>query len=156
MCKKFRRRLWFLRNLSKAIRSKDELVSCYSCFLRPVLEYLSNVYHPMLNARLTKHLEGLQIAALRIIYGYAETRETILRESGLDTLESRRETLFKKICLKTHSNPRFRDSWLKDRNFTGPDLRHQKIFNEYFARTDRLFKSPIYTLRRTLNDILIT
>ena len=68
--KKFRKRLWFLRNIKRATLEQNELLECYCCFLRPILEFCCSVFHPMLNQQLTSKLEKLQMSALRIIYGY--------------------------------------------------------------------------------------
>ena len=46
--RKFRKRLWLLRNMKNVIKEKKELVDIYTCFLRPILDYCSNVYHSML------------------------------------------------------------------------------------------------------------
>ena len=156
MGRKFKKRLWFLRHLTKAIKSHQELVACYCCFLRPILEYCSYVYHPMLNKTLTAMIESFQYQALKVIFGYNVKKEDLLEKSGLSTLEERRGGLFKNFCLKIHSTPRFRSQWLKERQFVGHDLRNQMIIEENFARTERLFKSPLFSMRRLLNDILVT
>ena len=44
---KFRSRLWFLRHLKKAEVDKADLVHVYKCFLVPILDYASVVYHPI-------------------------------------------------------------------------------------------------------------
>ena len=72
-------------------------------------------------------------------------------------LETRRDALFIFFCLKVHSNPRFKDlkKRLQERTFTAPNLRPQQIIKEAYARTDRINKSPLFTIRRTLNDIVL-
>ena len=153
--KKFRKRLWLLRNLKNARAERKDLIDCYVCFIRPVLEYCSNVYHPMLCLGLTKMIEKMQFTALKIILGYGKEKEKLLEESGLPTLEERRKRLFNKFCMKVYENERFREEWLEERTFTGHDLRKQKIIREKNSRTKRLFDSPLYTIRRYLNDFLV-
>ena len=75
MEQKIKQRLWLLRNLRNAKATKKDLLDSYCCFLRPVLDYCSNVYHSMLNKQMTNRLEKLQISALRIIYGYEKSKE---------------------------------------------------------------------------------
>ena len=156
MSKKFRKRLWLLRNLKRARATKEDLVNCYCCFLRSVLDYCTNVYHPMLSQVQTNSLEKLQISALRIIYGYGIEKESLLSLSGLSTLQDRRSRLFETFCMKNYENERFKDAWFEERIFTGPDLRNQRILVEKFANTSRLFNSPIYAMRRKLNDMLVS
>ena len=153
--RKLRKRLRLLRHLTKTIKCKEELVDCYTCFLRPVVEYCSNVFSPMLNKKQSDFLENLQYAALRIIFGYEYGRDELINLAGIPLLSTRRGELFKKFCLKTHKNQRFREKWLKERTFTGPTLRPQQIIQENYSRTDRLYKSPLFTMRRTLNDLLV-
>ena len=93
VCKKFRKCLWFLRHLSKAVKNKKELVDCYTVFLRPIVEYCMNVYHPMLNITQSNLLEKLQISALKVIFGYDKSSEVLLEMSGLPPLQARRENL---------------------------------------------------------------
>ena len=97
----------------------------------------------------------MQQSALKIIFGYNHSQEELLSLSGLPSLEERRSVLFRNFCMKIYSNSRFREQWLDTRIFTGHDLRNQNIIVEKFARTERLYKSPLYTIRRNLNDILI-
>ena len=154
--RKFRKRLWLLRHLTKSIKCKKELVSCYVCFLRPVVEYCSNVFGPMLNKGQVAFLENMQYSALKIIFGFGVCKSKLLELAGLPLLESRRESLFTNFCNKVYGNPRFREAWLKERTFTGPDLRRQQIIGEEYSRTERLYRSPLFTIRRKLNDILVT
>ena len=152
---KFRKRLWLLRNLKKAKASKEDLVDSYCCYLRSVLDYCTNVYHPMLSKSQTEDLEKLQLSALKIIYGYDIDKDDLLTRSGLVSLEERRDTMFEQFCRKTLENPRLKKEWIEERDFEGPNLRKQKIIVESFANTNRLFKSPLFTLRRKLNDLLV-
>ena len=127
--KKFRRRVWLLRNLKRAKIDNNELVSAYCSFIRPVIEFCSSIYHPMLNKNLNLRIEKLQYSALRIIYGYELERHELLKKSGLGTLEERREALFAKFCLKLYNNQRFKTAWLPERNFIGHcNIKLQRIF----------------------------
>ena len=94
----------------------------------------------------------LQAAALRIIYGHKKSYSALLHIIEIESLRDRRSRLVDKFVLKTAANPAFED-WFPLKNFTHHDLRVEKIYHEEFARTDRLYKSPIYTYRRRLNEI---
>ena len=152
---KFRKRLWLLRNLKHARATKKDLVGAFCCFIRPVLEYCSNVYHPMINQSQSLTLEKMQFTALKIIFGYDKSHTELLELSGLPCLSERRNQLCNSFCLKIYNNERFRNEWIEERLFVGPNLRHQKIIVEKQAKTNRLYNSPIYKIRRTLNDILV-
>ena len=152
--KKFRKRLWLLGNIKRATKNTDELLKCYCSFLRPILDFCSNVYHPMINITLATVLEKLQLSALKIILGYRLSSDELLEKAELTTLQERRETLFRSFCMKTHNNARFRDQWTEEKTFTDYNLRKQNIIKEHHSRTERLYNSPLFALRRKLNDIL--
>ena len=52
------------------------------------------------------------------------------------------------------NNEKFKD-WFPKKTFVHHDLRREKIFVEKFARTNRLYKSPLYFYRRRLNEIYV-
>ena len=155
LCKKFRKRLWLLHNLKYAKLEKSDLKDAYCCFLRPVLDYCSNIYHNMLSKSPEEQLEKLQTSALKIVYGYDKSRSQLLEMSGLISLHERRSCLFESFCKKTHENEIFRRNWMEERFFEGPNLRRQKILTEKFAKTARLYNSPLYAMRRKINDLLV-
>ena len=74
----------------------------------------------------------------------------MLDECGLD---ERRNKLIDKFVLKTQKTPRFSEEWFPHSEQNSHDLRTEKKFKEYYERTNRLYKSPIYTYRRRLNEL---
>ena len=70
--------------------------------------------------------------------------------SGLETLEKRREKALLKFAQKASSNPQFMD-WFP-RNNNRSSQRTGKEFEEKFARSDRLYNSPLFAMRRALNN----
>ena len=151
MSLKFRRRLWYLRHLRSAGLSEDDLKAMYRCFLLSVLDYACVVYGPMLTQEQEHALEMLQSTALKIIYGIKRSYEELIELSGLERLVERRERLTDKFIKKASENPRMSDEWFPLRPGTKHDIRNEKKYAELFARTDRLYKSPIYSYRRRLN-----
>ena len=89
---------------------------------------------------------------MKTIYGHHISYEEALEKSGIKTLYERRNDAFDKFCLKTEKNPSF-SHWLPRVEFTHYDLRRGRIFEEEFARTEKLYKSPLFTMRRRLNEI---
>ena len=63
--KKFRKHLWFLRHLKKAMVSQEDLIRIYKTFLLPIVDYASVAYHSLLTKDQSSELEYLQAAALR-------------------------------------------------------------------------------------------
>ena len=152
--KKYRSRAWVVRNLKRAGLPPNELVKMYKVLVRPVLDYMTAAYHPMLNLEQRKELERLQMTTLKTIYGYDVSYAKALEESGLPTLEERRQDYFDRFALKLANNSEYSD-WLPKSIFTGYDLREEHIYKESFASTDRLRNSPLYAIRRRLNEINI-
>ena len=121
--------------------------------LRPIIEYCAPVYHPMLTKDMTNRLEGLQRRALRIIYGFDKSHEELLVLTGLETLEERRVHACYSFASKMASSPKFQEWFPRtDTDAAGPNLRTKKLFVEEFARTDRLYHSPLFYMRRILNQ----
>ena len=75
-----------------------------------------------------------------------------MMEGRIETLESRREKITLKFAEKTSKNPRF-ESWFRRKDYSNvnPELRREQTFEESFARTERLRKSPVFYMRRVLN-----
>ena len=69
---------------------------------------------------------------------------------GFLTLKERREAAFASFTNKLVSSSRFQHLFpLKE---AGPmELRNTKKYTETFARSNRLYNSPVYSMRRYLN-----
>ena len=127
----------------------EDLNKLYCALIRSVLEYSNVIYHPMISNYQSNRLKGIQKRCLRVMYGYKKSYGALLEESGLKTLKSRREEQFLKFARKTSENPNYSDLFPKKNN----DIRtrNYKEYEERFARTDRLYRSPVYAMRRALN-----
>ena len=150
---KFRKRVWVLRHLKKANIPTTDLIKLYQSLILPVLDYTAVTYHSMLSQTQAKLLENLQKLALKIIYGVTGIQYVILLErSGLPTLAERRTKLVDGFIKKAVQNSRYKD-WFPTKTFFHHDLRKEQIYIEKYARTSRLYKSPLYYFRRRLNKI---
>ena len=96
-------------------------------------------------------IERLQKIALKIIYGFSLTYEELLAKSGLHSLQYRRKEAFKKFAASLASSDRYGNEWFPLKN-TARSLRKEKKYEEFYARTDRLYNSPLYKMRRILNE----
>ena len=150
---KFRRRLWLLRHLKRSGVSDGDLLFFYKTIIRPVLDFTSVIYHPMLTLSQTNDLESLQRRAMKIIYGYDADYGSILDNKPIDSLTERREEMFKKYAVKCSKNARVKDKWLPLKQAGPYNTRHQAKYIEETCKTERLKNSPIYQIRRRMNEM---
>ena len=104
---------------------------------------------------LTKHqsniLENIQKRCLKCMYGYDKSYVDLLEESGLKTLQERRNIALERFARKAQANPLYSHWFEENENPRRGSQRFSKRFNEKMARTTRLYKSPVFTMRRVLN-----
>ena len=149
MSKKFKKSLWSLHHLKRANIPNDRLILVYCTMLRAIIEFSNVVYHSMLTEEQNKSIEGLQKMALKIILGFGKPYEVLLEESGLESLQERRERAFLKFANQLCTSPRY-GHWFPECE-SSLNLRSSKKYQEHYARTSRLYNSPIFTMRRLLN-----
>ena len=104
----------------------------------------------MINRGQSNELERIQKRCLRVIYGYEHDYKTLLEMSGLKTLEERRLINFTKFTNKTLKNEKY-SHWFP-KNPSKRVNRNTKIYLEEKSAGNRLYKSPIFTMRRHLNN----
>ena len=146
----FTSRIWILRHLGHNGFSSRDLLRVYKAVLLPVHDYCSCVFHSSLTQTQTQALERLQAQALKAIYGYEFSYRALLEITGLETLQARRERRSDKFAEKCLANPRYR-GWFPINQVPTRATRHRKKYEEHFARTKRLYNSPLYAMRRKLN-----
>ena len=149
--RKFRTRVWILRHLAHCGLKPPDLVKVYRSVILPCHDYCSVVYHSSLTCAQSDQLERLQSQALKSIFGYEHSYRSLLEMTGLQSLRERREARFTKFAVKAASNPRYA-GWFP-RVQHSRTLRSRPPYQEFQARTSRLFNSPLYDLRRRLNAI---
>ena len=137
-------RCFVLRHLSNFKADKNRLLNIYCSLIRSIMEY-----SPMITKYDKNRLENIQKKCLRTIYGYGLSYEELLEKSNIETLENRRQKALRKFANKAANNPQFMHWFPLNKNRTG---RHGKVYEELFARSDRLYRSPLFTMRRLLND----
>ena len=119
-------------------------------YKRQTLEYAAPTFHPMLNLELRDQIESIQKRASKLIFGWNSNYDQLVKDGKLKTLEERRETLTKNFAVKTSKNVRFAN-WFKPQKDININLRSRNKYEEEFARTERMKKSPVYYMRRILN-----
>ena len=105
--RKFYARLWSLRHLVKSGVPNLDALDLYKCLIRPVLEYSAPAYHSLLASTQSSHLETLQSRAMKIIFGWEVSYETVILKTGLERLDVRREKIVQKFAEKRVKNERF-------------------------------------------------
>ena len=152
MLEKARRKMWTLRHVKKAGMGESDLLKIFNSIIRPTLEYAVPTFHPMLTAELSDMIEAIQKRACKIIYGWDSDYDVLVEGGMIETLQNRRERLTKNFAVKAAASTRFAH-WFKEKKKSEHNLRKEDRYEEYFARTDRMKNSPLYFMRRMLNNI---
>ena len=142
-------RSFVIRHLASVDIDKTRLKNIYCSIVRSVMEYSSITYGSMIPQYIKNTLENVQKKCLRSIYGAKLSYKELLETSGLETLDQRRENALLKFAKKAAQNPQFANWFPKNTNRSSNRI--GKEFEEVHARTDRLYFSPIYVMRRRLN-----
>ena len=142
-------RFFVIRHLASFNADKTRLRNVYCSIVRSVMEYSSVTFGSMITKLDSNRLENLQKKCLRSIYGYGLEYEDLLVMANLESLEDRRSKALLKFARKAVENPQFSHWFPLNPNRTG---RHGKTYEEKFAKSDRLYRSPLFTMRRLLND----
>ena len=107
------------------------------------MEYSSMVLHSQMSKYLSNLLEKNQKRALRAIFGWEKTYCDLLTESGLETLEKRREVNLRKFAENTVQNPKYSSRWFSQKEVIRRNINTPK-YQEEKACGNRLFNSPIF------------
>lgn len=150
--RKARCRLWALRHLMEAGVGKNDVKDIYCSQIRSVLEYLAPVIHSGLTEYESGQLESVQRTALKIIYGFEKSYQSILEESGLQTILARRQQLVDKFVTKSQVHPRLAH-WFPKRKEVHVTLRERREVHEVRCSSERTFNSPIAYYRRRANEL---
>ena len=128
------------------------LLTVYCVMLRPILEYCHVIYHSMITKEQSSQLENMQRMAMKIIYGFDQKYSDILSTTGIKKLEERRTLAFQKFAVTISQSERYKE-WFEKTDVTARmELRNVNLYKEKYARTQRLYNSPLYAMRRYLNE----
>ena len=104
----------------------------------------------MLTDKEDEQLERLQATALRYIFGFGIPYRELREKAARKTLRARRIDLCDKFANKCPLNDRIKH-WFP-LQAQARASRNPLKFKEEFARCDRLKNSPLFYMRRRLND----
>ncbi|KAI8500548.1 hypothetical protein Bbelb_221140 [Branchiostoma belcheri] len=156
MCKKGNQRLYLLCRLRQFHLPTHDLVTVYTSFVRPVLEYATPLWHPGLTSSQRRKIENIQVRATKIILGntfhsYSAACEAL----QLQKLEDRRVSLCLKFAQKLYKSEQYRHWFPRLRGeISGRETRQNKKLDQLPARTARYAKSPLPYLVQLLNSTL--
>ena len=151
MIRKFNERSWALRHLKRSGFKTDDLLTSYLSLIRPLFDFTSVVYHPLLSAESSLVLERLQKRALRLIDPNYESYEKTLEKLNITTLALRRRELVGNFIKKSLANPSFTNRWFPLKERHGYDTRKEEKYAEYKCNTERNRRNPLNYYRRLLN-----
>jgi hypothetical protein len=148
------RRLYTLCVLRKSKVPTTDMVAVYTCYIRPVLEYASQVWHSSITERQVIAVENVQKRAARIIFGLQYQSYTMALELlGISSLKSRREDLFIKFGKNLLGSSKFRNMLPPEKTTTRDRvLRPSTVTGLHIpkCRTERYKRSTIPALARIL------
>ena len=150
--KEYASKSWAIRNLKRAKIHKESLVKIYCALLRSTIEYAVPVYSHFLTNEQSNAIERLQMQSLKTIFGFSLSYAECLELAGIERLDARRRNLVLNFTKKAAENPRW-DHWFPLAEGCPLDLRRKRIYKEEFAAKDRLCLSPIFAMRRILNEL---
>ena len=130
--KKFRERYWTLRHLKHNGFTQDDLVLVYKSIVRPVADYMQEVYHSMLPDKLDEEVERLQSHALSCIFGPRISARKMREMAGIETLRERRIEACDSFAKKCAASDRF-EVWFPKKETFRPTRASRKGAEEYLS-----------------------
>ena len=147
-----RSRLWALYKLRDTGLTQADLQKIYCTTIRTIVDYTIPTYHSQLTQELSDALEQFQATAMKIVYGHRVSYRTVVEHGLIETHKTRRARIFRNFTMKASRSGFFRGRWFPPNENVDYNTRHRKYFKEERPKTSRLAKSPIFAMRRLLNE----
>jgi len=145
------RTCWMLHVLKKFRTPQNQLITVYTTYIRPLLEYCAPVIYAGLTAQQAQQIEGVQKRALKIIGGYHISYHELLHNFELDTLATRREKLSLRLGRQMLKSERHREMLPQPReDITNRATRNNNALQSFRCGA-RLRKSAIPHITTLLN-----
>ena len=146
-------KLYMLRLLKRHNLPCRDLLTVYTCYVRPITDCAAPVWNGAITANQNMRLERIQKRALRIIFGkHYSTYENVLKQCNLPSLEDRRLSLCTTFIEKTMKHTdQFQEYMPPATNLR--TLRKQKRVKEIRCKTKRMQNSSIPYLSRLYNNM---
>ena len=148
--KKAKKKLWYLRRLSKLKASDLTLLDIYHKVIRSTLEQGAPICSGALSKTNIDEFESIQRSAFKIILrGKYHDYDNALNYLGESTLEERRRKICFKFAKKSVKHPKMKHLFRKSKNL---ETRRGVKFIEPRYKTDRANNGPVNYLIRLLNS----
>ena len=151
--RKCSRRIWVLRNLRRNGISEERCLMVYKAQVRSIIDYGGPVYWPLINESDCSELDRVQSSALKTIYGFDYSYNEVLQKANVKKISERLKKLTEEFVWKEYKNGNQR-MWFQPREEISMQLRNRREVEEDQSRQVRMFKGPISTYKRILNDLL--
>ena len=147
------KRMVILQKLSEFSMANDDLIDIYKIYIRSILESSAVVWHSSITEGERSSIERVQKVALKVILkaGYVDYDDA-LTQTGLQTLDERREELCRRFAQACTKNPKTQKMFPLNPNRI--NTRHHEKYSVQYARTSRLKYSAIPYMQRLLNSSL--
>ena len=147
--KKAKKKLWYLRRLSKLGASESTLIDIFHKVIRSTLEQGAPIFSGGLTKTNSEGFESVQKSAFKIILrGKYHDYDNALDHLEQSTLEVRRQKMSLKFAKKCIKHPKMKHLFRKGKNL---ETRRGVKFMEPKYKTDRSNNGPIPYLIRLLN-----
>ena len=144
--------MWMVRRLKNLGADDVDLVDIYTKQIRSILELAAPAWHGGITQTERLDIERIQKSAAHIILGEDYiSYSAALHERNLESLESRRNKLCLKFCLKAEKYEKHRN-WFKH-NTVKVNTRQEKTkYCDVKAKHTRFEKNPLCFLTKMLNQ----
>ena len=130
----------------------EDMKQIYTIFIRSILEQSCVVWHYSLTQEDSDSLERVQKSAVKTILNNSKIDYLkALSILDLEKLSDRRADLCEKFANKCLTNTKTKDWFKKKKKIHEMETRTQQRFEETLAKTERLKKSAIPMMEKTLN-----
>ena len=147
------KRMVILQKLSEFSMANDDLIDIYKIYIRSILESSAVVWHSSITEGERSSIERVQKVALKVILKAAYVDyDDALTQTGLQTLDERREELCRRFAQACTKNPKTQKMFPLNPNRI--NTRHHEKYSVQYARTSRLKYSAIPYMQRLLNSSL--
>ena len=150
--KKASKAFYMLHIMKRFQPPREQLLTIYTTYVRPLLEYCAPVFHASLTASQANQIERVQKRALKLIGGYDISYQQLLEDMHLDSLADRRSQLCLRFAKKLLNSAEHRDILPPERvTISTRRTRYAHLLQPYRCGA-RLRKSSVPYMTTLLNQ----
>ena len=130
----------------------QRLLKVYTAYIRPLLEYCSPVFHAGLTAIQAKQIESVQKRALKIIAGFDNSYQDLLKRFSIESLVDHRQEMCLRLGKQMLRNPAHRGMLPPTRQSISGRCTRGMDTLQPFCCSARLRRSTIPHMTSLLNE----